>query len=302
MRCRIRALVSIASVALACLFSGCSSTQTSVSAPTADKCQVTASSAPSAFTATGGQGAIAVTAARDCTWSIATDATWVSISGARGGQGDASIPYSVAANTVPPPRSATLVVGSQTLGVSPAAAPCQFRLSRGGGPIGSAGGRLSVDLTTIAGCAWSASSGDAWIAVTSGQSGNASATVTLTVAANIGTARVGHAVIGGQTYTVTQDGPPAPAPPPAPPPAPTPAPAPPPPPSPAPTPKPTPPPTPKPTPPPAPDPPPPTPSPRPVEFGGTVSSAFGRCPSLLFTISGMTIVTDASTDFHKGKC
>ena len=66
---------------------GCSSTQTSLSAPTADKCQVSVSSAPSAFTATGGPGSLTITTARDCTWSISTEASWVSITGDRGRTG-----------------------------------------------------------------------------------------------------------------------------------------------------------------------------------------------------------------------
>ena len=151
MRCRLRPLAATFGLALACLHSACSSTQTSVSAPSADKCQVNASSVPSAFAASGGSASLAITAARDCTWSIAVDAGWVSIAD-RAGQGDASIPYSVAANGVPSPRSANLVVGSQTLALSQAAAPCQFRLNRGAESIGAGGGRLAVDLTTLTGC------------------------------------------------------------------------------------------------------------------------------------------------------
>ena len=41
MRCRIRALAATPAFALAYLAAGCSSTQTSLTAPTADKCQVT---------------------------------------------------------------------------------------------------------------------------------------------------------------------------------------------------------------------------------------------------------------------
>jgi hypothetical protein len=298
MRCRFRALAKTAVLALAGLAAACSSTQTSLSAPTSDKCQVSVSSAPAAFTASGGEGSLAITTARDCTWSISTEASWVAIAGDRSGQGEASIPYAVAQNPVPSARSATLVVGSQTVALNQAAAPCQFRLSRSGDAIGYGGGRLSVDVTTLAGCAWTAASGDSWIAVTSGPGGNASGAVALTVSANAGAARVGHVNITGQSYTVAQDT--QPAPPPPPPPAPTPAPQPTP--TPAPTPAPTPPPAPKPAPPPPPPPPPPTPEPRTVTFSGTVFGLSGRCPDVRFFVSGATIVADPSTDFHKSKC
>src|SRR3954469_9289332 len=122
MRCRMSAL-ALQAVALVSLVA-CSSTQTSLSAPTADKCQVSASSSPSAFSAGGGQGSLAITTARDCTWSISTEAGWLSI-GDRSGQGEASIPYAVAPNPVPSPRSATLGVGTQSLEVNQPGAACQ---------------------------------------------------------------------------------------------------------------------------------------------------------------------------------
>jgi|KBSMisStaDraftv2_1062788.scaffolds.fasta_scaffold84729_2 hypothetical protein len=305
MRSRLDVLFSTSMVALVCLAAACSSTQTSLSAPSDDKCQVSASSSPSSFTATGGSGSLTITTARDCTWSVTTQASWISISGDRGGQGEATVPYSVAPNAVPSARSATVVVASQSLTLNQAAAPCQFSLSRSGDAIGSAGGRLSVDVNTLAGCAWSASTGDGWIAVTSGQTGNASGTVGLTVAANSGAARVGRVIAGGQTYTVSQDAtpalppPPAPVPTPQPAPAPAPAPTPTPAPTPAPTPTPTPAPTPAPT--PTPKPPPPTP-PKMVDFGGIVFNLSGRCPNITFNAGFYSVVADDSTDFRKGKC
>src|SRR5206468_1235915 len=81
----------------------------------------------------------------------------------------------------------------QRISLSQAAAPCRFDLSRTRDSIGAAGGRLSVSLTTLNGCAWTASSGSAWITIQSGQSGNANATVVVSVAPNTGEARVGEA-------------------------------------------------------------------------------------------------------------
>lgn len=290
MRCRTRAIAETLAPALCCLVAACSSTQTSINAPTADKCQVSASSSPSAFTAGGGQGSLTITTARDCTWSISSDASWVSIAGDSGGQGEASIPYAVAPNLVPSPRSARVVVGSQSVALNQAAAPCTFAVSRGGDLIGYAGGRLSVDVATLAGCGWSASSEAAWISVSSGPSGSGSATVGLAVAANAGAARVARVNVAGQNYTVSQDSVPLPptVPPSAPAPTPTPAPAP----SPAPAPQP----SPLPAPPPAPAP------GRPVEFTGTISGIAGRCPDVTFTIGGTTVAADADTDYKKSDC
>jgi hypothetical protein len=219
----------------------------------------------------------------------------LSLGADRSGQGEASIPYAVAPNPVPSPRSATLVVGGQSLAVNQAAAPCQFSLSRGADVITAAGGRLAVDVATLTGCAWNAASDAAWISISSGQSGTASGTVTLTVAANIAGARVGHVNVGGQTYTINQQGVPVPTPAPNPPaPAPTPSPAP------APAPAPAPQPSPSPTPPPPPPPPPPVSTT--VDFDGTISGVRGRCPNVTFTVDGKAVATDRSTDYTKSTC
>src|SRR3954466_10207321 len=126
MRCRSRSLAVMPALALAIAAAGCRSTETSLTGPSGDKCQVSVSNAPSAFAAAGGQGSLAITTARDCTWSVTSAASWVSVSGAAGGQGEASIPYTVAANPAPSPRSTTVAVSAQTVVVSQAAAACVF--------------------------------------------------------------------------------------------------------------------------------------------------------------------------------
>jgi len=301
MSCRIRDFVIALGLAGAAASLACSKTTTSLTAPTADKCQVSVSNAPASFSASGGQGSLTIATARDCTWSIKTETSWVSIASDPGGQGEASIPYTVAPNPVPSSRAGAIVVGAQSVAITQAAAPCVFRLSRTGDGIAAAGGRLAVDVTTISGCNWNATSGSDWIVVSSGQSGNASGTVEVAVAPNTGASRVGDVKIAGQNYTVTQAAAPPPAPDPVPIPAPAPAPAP------GPAPAPAPPPTPAPTPTPAPAPrpvPPPTPPPAPkkVDFDGSVSSVSGGCPNVTITVGGMTIIIDRSTNFKGSGC
>jgi hypothetical protein len=291
----LRISAFLTSIALPSLFCACTSTQTSVTAPTASRCDISISNTPSSFTAAGGTGTVTVSTARDCTWTVATEAGWVSITGARSGQGEASIPFSVLSNPVPSPRSGEIVVVSQRVQLSQAAAPCQFSLSRSGDRIAAAGGRLSFDVSTLSGCGWSASTSQNWIAISSGQSGNANGSVGLSIAANTGGARTGQVTVGGQSYTVTQDEAPVPPPAPAPPaPAPTPpAPAPPAPAPPAPAPSPT------PAPPPAPT---PAPSPStPVHIEGIALSVTGTCPSVGFFVGTTSVTGSQSTDYDK-KC
>ena len=211
-----------------------------------------------------------VSTSRDCSWSVAADAPWVSINADGSGQGEASIPYTVAANPLPSPRSGAIVVGSERVQLSQAAAPCVYTLSRSAAAIGADGGSVTVDLSTLTGCAWTASSDSSWIVIAGGASGSASGTVTLQIAANGGAARVGRATIGGQIYTVTQEARSA-APAPAPPPAPTPTPA-------------------------------PQPKDESITLEGSAFFVNGRCPDISFWTDGHWVSADGSTEFKRGRC
>jgi hypothetical protein len=39
-----------------------------------------------------------------------------------------------------------------------------------------------------------------------------------------------------------------------------------------------------------------------VHVDGSVTGLSGQCPALAFTVSGVAVITDASTDFKKGDC
>ena len=263
-------------LAAAAALSACTNSQTSVTAPdVVNRCDLRATTTASTFTAAGGNATVAVSTARDCTWTISSDTNWVTINGARSGQGEASVGYSVAANPVPSPRAGAIAVGGQRIGLSQAAAPCRFSLSRPGDTIGFGGGRMAFDVSTLSGCNWSASSSQGWVTIVSGQSGNANGTVGISVAANTGARRVAVVNVGDATYTVSQDGAPAPPPPP---PNPSPSPSP----SPSPT---------------------PTPTPLPeVHLEGRAFLVSGGCPDISFSLEGQRVVADRSTDYRKGDC
>ena len=195
-----------ATLAASLLFAGCSKASTAVTAPSAAKCTISVTNAPaSPFPPNGGNGSISIATTRDCTWSVSADSNWVSVA-TTSGQGEATVSFTVAANPVPTPRSGALVVSTQRVPLSQAAAPCHFDLNRTRETTGSGGGRLSVDVSTLTGCAWTATSTVNWIEIQSGRSGNAGGTVVLDVSANAGAERVGQVTIAGQTYTVTQNG------------------------------------------------------------------------------------------------
>ena len=108
--------------AAAALSTSCTSATTSVASPSSAKCGTNASNTPSSFAASGGVGSLTISADRDCTWTVAADADWVSLS-TQSGQGAATISFTVSANPLTSPRSSFLHVGSTTVEISQSAAP-----------------------------------------------------------------------------------------------------------------------------------------------------------------------------------
>ena len=83
---------------------------------------------------------------------------------------------------------------------------CTYSIDPTSADFSASGGTGSVDVTTQSGCAWTATSNDSWIHITSGSSGTGSGTVNYSVDENTGSARTGTMTIAGQTFTVNQAG------------------------------------------------------------------------------------------------
>ena len=84
---------------------------------------------------------------------------------------------------------------------------CTFTVSTASQSVPAASGSYTTNVTTPAGCAWTAVSNASWITVTSGGSGTGSGAVGYSVVANTSTsARTGTLTIAGRTVTVTQAG------------------------------------------------------------------------------------------------
>ncbi len=83
---------------------------------------------------------------------------------------------------------------------------CTYSISLSNQSFTSSGGSGSFNVTASGGCTWTAVSSNTWITITGGASGTDSGTVSITVAANTGSARTGTITVGGQTFTVNQAG------------------------------------------------------------------------------------------------
>jgi hypothetical protein len=113
------------------------------------------------------------------------------------------VEFQAAANPAASMRQADIAVNDQHVSVQQKPAPCRFEIAPPAQTIGPAGGTIVVSLTTLAGCAWQASTAATWISIAE-TSGSGSGSITLRVAANAGGSRNASVLIAGQSLTLTQ--------------------------------------------------------------------------------------------------
>ena len=125
---------------------------------------------------------MSVNAARDCTWTAASEASWMQLN-ATSGQGNATIAVTVARNDVPAARTGAVVVNNQRITVAQEARPCTYELRAAPQSLSSDPGAGNITIQTLDGCAWTAVSSAGWLRVLTA-SGTGPATVPFEVAAN----------------------------------------------------------------------------------------------------------------------
>jgi uncharacterized protein (TIGR03437 family) len=154
------------------------------------------------FSAVAGTGVINVAAGSACTWVAQSHVPWMAITAGGNSTGNNTVTFSVQANTGPP-RTGELTIAGRGVTVTQAGG-CSFALNRTSQDFTGAGGNGTVNVTAGAGCNWTASSPVDWVTITNGANGNGNGTLSLTVAANTGPARVAMLTLAGQSYTISQ--------------------------------------------------------------------------------------------------
>jgi hypothetical protein len=185
---------------------GCESSSRSVTGPSGSKCAISIPANLPPLGAAGGSGSLAVTAARECAWSAASGAAWITIANGSG-RGSGAVTYTVAPNPVPNTRQGALLVGDSRATVLQDAAACVFDVSPPSHDIAASGGTARATVATIAGCAWQAFANDPWIEIVDGSSGSGPGRVTFRAAPNAGLARTAILSIAGHQIAVRQDAP-----------------------------------------------------------------------------------------------
>jgi hypothetical protein len=182
-------------------------------------CGFVLTATPAAIAAAGGTGGAVVTPAPGtpgCSWSIRSDATWLSLSGTTSGSRQTSLSYVAAVNASTAVRSGNLILdwtdggtsGSTAQQVTQAgvvgAAPS---LNPGSQNVPAGGATFTVNVSTTG--SWAATVANApWLTITSGATGNGDGTISLRADANTGGARAGTLLVtglgGSATLTVSQ--------------------------------------------------------------------------------------------------
>ena len=126
---------------------GCGETSVSevAVAPSGVRCQTSVGSPPE-FPPGGGSVTVAVTAARDCVWSLSSEASWIQVSPSSG-QGESEVTLTAVANDLASSRTGAVVVNDRRVMITQAAAPCRFTLDRSQARIGADGGIVTVSVS-----------------------------------------------------------------------------------------------------------------------------------------------------------
>ncbi len=171
---------------------------------------VTLSSPGQSMRPTGGSGSLSVKAPAGAGWTVATDATWITITSGTTGSGSATVSFTAAANTGAP-RTGVIVIGGQIYTVNQSGTPsdttagCNYLVQASEQTAASGGGSAIIQIITAQNCAWTASSNATWVAIRSGASGTGNGAVSWAAEANpAATARSGSVVIAGQMVTINQ--------------------------------------------------------------------------------------------------
>jgi Domain of unknown function (DUF5666)/Viral BACON domain/Putative binding domain, N-terminal len=193
---------------------GGTETITEVAGPDAVKCQTSVSGLPSTFPSSGANATLTVTAARECSWTANSEASWAHVS-PTSGTGAGSLTLTVSENSQSSPRAGTLIVNDSRLSLSQAAAPCRIDFRDVPARISYLGGQTSVTVGATEGCSWEVSSSASWLRL-GRASGRGDGTIDLIAERNDGAERSATLKVADRLAVVVQDAAPGSGPPPVP--------------------------------------------------------------------------------------
>jgi hypothetical protein len=207
MRFALRFVALIASAAIVAWACG----GTSPSQPTpVSTCSFTVSPSSLSLGASGGNAAVSVSTTALCAWTAASDRGWMTIDSGASGTGAGNVKVTVTTNVATAARSGTLTVAGQAVNVAQEGTPppvCTIVVSPISASFSEDAASGSFTASAPAACEWTATSGDAWITITSGAHGTGTAPVGYAIARNTSVdARSGTIHVGDAVFAVAQQG------------------------------------------------------------------------------------------------
>lgn len=163
-----------------------------------------------AFSATGTDGAIQVTAPAGVDWTATSPDGWIIINQGSG-TGNGSVSFSVRDNTDERFRIGKITIAHRDFIVRQEGfgqSGCSYAVTPKSSSFSSSGGAGSFTVVTTEDCIWTATSGVSWITITSDNGGLGTGTLTFSVGANgSGVSRKGTINVSGSQFSVKQKSP-----------------------------------------------------------------------------------------------
>ena len=151
--------------------------------------------------------AVTVNTGAGCTWDVFTTNSWITILSSTNGVGSNIFSYAVAANPAAIVRTGYLFIEDQKVTIIQTSAPCIYTLTPPSVLYSAVQETGTVSVVSPVGCNWTVVNTNPWITLLSSPSGTGSNTVSYYVTTNLNpSARSGALVIGGEVYSVIQDG------------------------------------------------------------------------------------------------
>ena len=173
-------------------------------------CHMALSSASAYFSTAGSEGSFNLLTSAGCSWTAASNSSWLEVTSAPSGTGNTTINYTVRDNFSLLPRVGTISVAGLTFTVtqdSESAPECTYNIAPAFAAYSASGGTGSLAVIAEERCAWQSSSNVSWITIASNCCGVGNGAVSYTVAPNPGGAsRAGVITVAGKTFAVKQKG------------------------------------------------------------------------------------------------
>ena len=151
-------------------------------------------------------GSVQVQTQTGCGWTATSQNNWIHVTAATAyGTGPGTVDFEVDANSTSSSQTGYISIGGQTFTITQAAGvSCSYSLSSSTLSFSSAAGSSPIQVSSTAGCSWTAQSNASWISLDTTQ-GSGAGTINVSVSANSSTSsRTGTVTVATQVLTVTQ--------------------------------------------------------------------------------------------------